>query len=163
MPRKKAVKPKDDAVTAKTLFDHISAITKTKNPNYWNTLSDNDKKTFNNYMIIRYMSMVDGWMEIISELQPYIQDLPPQMLYIVLSDILPTYKPFIKYIRGEKVENYESWLVDLFTNHYSVSKKEVDIYLKILYIDDTGKHHIKEICQMYGVDEKKIKSLKLGI
>jgi hypothetical protein len=151
------------AVKAKTLFDHINQITQIKNPNYWETLSDQDKKTWNNFMIIRYLGMIEEWVDMLSYLQPYIQDLPPQSLYKVLIEIIPKYKGFIKYISGEKVSKYEDWLVDLFVNHYNVSKKEVDSYLKILYIDDVGKSHIKELCQMYGVEEKKIKSLKLGV
>lgn len=159
MPAKKKVT--DEVVKAKNLFDHIKAVTTTKNPKYWDTLSDNDKKNWSNYMIIRYMSMLD--VELIDMLQPYIQDLPPEMLYNVLREYIPYYKGFIKYISAEKSSKYESWLVDVFVKHYNVSKKEVDNYLNILYITDNGKLHIKDVCQMYGVEEKKIKSLKLGI
>jgi hypothetical protein len=159
MPRKKKVDT--DVVKTKTLFDHLNAITKERDPNYWETLTEGDRKTFTNYMVLRYMSMVEEWLDTIAYLQPHIQDLPPNLLYKVLIDVFPPYRGFIKYISGEKVDKYEKWLVDLFSKHYTVSKKEIDTYLKILYLTDEGKSHILEVCEMYGVDPKLIKSLKL--
>jgi hypothetical protein len=91
----------------------------------------------------------------------YLQELDPSSLSKVLIDFLPYDKSFLKYISGEKEEKYESWLIDIFVNHYQTSKKEVVDYLKILYINDEGKSHIKHICEMYGVEPVKIKKLKL--
>jgi hypothetical protein len=34
---------------AKTLFNHLTAITSEQDPNYWDKLDDGDKKTFSNY------------------------------------------------------------------------------------------------------------------
>ena len=37
-------------VKRKNLFDHISAITSQQNPNYWDEISDGDKKSWSNYI-----------------------------------------------------------------------------------------------------------------
>ena len=40
---------------AKGLFDHIKAITSEQNPKYWDILEDDDKKTWSNYMVHRFL------------------------------------------------------------------------------------------------------------
>lgn len=82
-------KKKTNSIKKKTLFDHLNQITKVKNPNYWDTLSFEDKKTFDNYMIHRYLSMNMEWLDIIAQLQPYTQNLSKEMVYKVYSDLLP--------------------------------------------------------------------------
>ena len=52
----------------KTLFDHLKAITQYQDPNYWEKLSDADKKTWSNYMVHRFLSMNLDWVDIISDL-----------------------------------------------------------------------------------------------
>jgi hypothetical protein len=160
---KKVKKEENEEVAIKfaNLFDHLNAITQKKPKNYWDGLSHGDRKSWDNYMILRYLSMNTGYLEMISELQPYIQELERDVLSKFLIDALPYDKSFLKYISGEKSEKYESWLIDIFVNHYQTSKKEVVDYLKILYINDEGKSHIKELCVMYGVEPVKIKKLKL--
>ena len=69
---------------AKSLFDHIKAITSEQNPNYWETLDDGDKKTWSNYMIHRFLSMNPDWIQVLSEIQPYTQVLEPKALYLAL-------------------------------------------------------------------------------
>ncbi len=39
---------------AKSLFDHIKAVTQFQDPNYWDKLEDGDKKTWSNYMVHRF-------------------------------------------------------------------------------------------------------------
>jgi hypothetical protein len=69
---------------AKSLFDHIKAITNEQNPDYWVTLDDGDKKTWSNYMIHRFLSMNKDWIQVLSEIQPYTQVLEPNQLYLAL-------------------------------------------------------------------------------
>ena len=42
---------------AATLFDHITQITNVQNPKYWDTLDESDRKTWSNYMVLRFLSM----------------------------------------------------------------------------------------------------------
>ena len=74
---------------AKSLFDHIKAITSEQNPDYWATLDDGDKKTWSNYMIHRFLSMNKDWIQVLSEIQPYTQVLEPNALYLALIGLLP--------------------------------------------------------------------------
>ena len=97
----------------RTLFDHITNITSVQNPKYWDTLDEDSKKTWSNYMIHRFLSMNPDWIEILSEIQPYTQTLAPKSLYLLLIGLLPKGRYYMKYIKGKKVDKYESFLVEL--------------------------------------------------
>ena len=62
---------KQSLVKRKSLFDHINQITAVQNPNYWKELSDEDKKSWSNYMTHRFLSMKMEWVELVNELQKY--------------------------------------------------------------------------------------------
>lgn len=147
----------------KSLFDHIKAITSEQNPNYWETLSDADKKTWSNYMIHRFLSMNPEWIEILSEIQPYTQVLEPKQLYLSLIGLLPKGRYYLKYIKGKKENKYESWVVDLLKEDYQCSIKQAEDYLEILYSTREGRENIKYICEKYGIDKKQITKLKLKV
>ena len=148
---------------AKSLFDHIKQITDFQNPKYWDTLSESDRKSWSNYMVLRFISMKPDWIELVSDIQPYIQELPPKTLYAALIGVLPKGKNYLKYIKGKAEDKYEKWLLELVVRYYEISIKEAEDYLKILYLTNEGKKHIKQIAEAYGTDPKLITKLKLGL
>ena len=54
---------KKSSIKRKSLFDHINQITKIQNPNYWEQISEEDKKTWSNYMVNRFLSMKSDWID----------------------------------------------------------------------------------------------------
>ena len=74
-------------VKKKSLFDHINQITSVQNPNYWDEISDEDKKSWSNYMVNRFLSMKTDWIELVNELQKY--NLKPKELYKLYTNVLP--------------------------------------------------------------------------
>lgn len=147
----------------KSLFDHIKAITSEQDPKYWDTLEDSDKKTWSNYMVHRFLSMNKDWIEILSEIQPYTQTLPPKQLYLTLIDILPKGRYFLKYVKGKSESKYESFLVNLIRKNFECSTNTALEYCDILYSSIGGRESIKELCELYGVDKKEITKLKLKV
>ena len=148
---------------SKGLFDHIKAICNEQDPKYFDKLDDADKKTFSNFMIIRYMTMHPDWVTLISELQPTIQELPPKLLYKVLISVVPKGRHFLKYMKGSKSEQYEKWIVELVARYYEVSINEAEDYMEILLKSKDGNQKVKEIAEAYGSDPKEIKKLKLKV
>lgn len=148
---------------AKTLFDHIKAITSEQNPNYWNTLEDEDKKTWSNFMIHRFLSMNSEWVELLSEIQPLTQTLDPKSLYLVMIGLLPKGKYYLKYVKGKKDGKYEKWLVELIRQDYQCSTNQAEEYVEILYSTKEGREHIKYTCERYGIEKKQITKLKLKV
>lgn len=148
---------------AKSLFDHLNAITQDKNPRYWDTLDESDKKTWSNYMILRFLSMKPEWIELIADIQPYIQEAPPKAMYLALIGLIPKTRAFLKYMKPSSADKYEDWVIELVARYYEVSKLEAEDYVHILYQTTAGKTHIKEIAEAYGTDPKQITKLKLKI
>ena len=148
---------------AKTLFDHIKAVTQFQDPKYWDKLEESDKKTWSNYMIHRFLSMNPDWIEVLSEIQPYTQVLEPKNLYLSLIGIIPKGRYFLKYTKGKKENKYESFLIDLIKQDFMCSSKEAEDYCEILYSTREGRENIKYICEKYGIDKKQITKLKLKI
>jgi hypothetical protein len=148
---------------AKSLFDHIKAVTQFQDPKYWDKLEEVDKKTWSNYMVHRFLSMNPDWIQVLSEIQPYTQILEPQQLYLALIGILPKGRHYLKYTKGKKTDKYETWLIDLLKQEFSCSSHEAEDYCEILYSTKEGRENIKYLCERYGIDKKQITKLKLKL
>jgi hypothetical protein len=145
------------------LFDHISAVTEKQDPNYFNTISVEDKKTWTNYLIFRYLSMNYDFVEFLAEIQPLVETLEAEQFYKVMIDVIPKKKYYLKYMKGKKSADYEKWLIELVAKDNQVSTLQAEEYLDILYSTKNGKGEILNLCQKYGTPEKEISSLKLKI
>lgn len=148
---------------AKTLFDHINSITKDQDKKYWDKLEESDRKTWSNFMVLRFLSMNPDFLPLISQVQPVLQEVPPKALYLALIDLIPKGRYYLKYMKPKGEDKYENWLVELISKHYQVSKLESEDYLKILYNTRNGRERVKELCEIYGVETKQITKLKLNV
>lgn len=147
----------------KKLFDHIKAITDEQDPDYFDKLSEEDLKTWSNFMINRFLSMKTEWVEMIATILPLTQTLQPKEMYNLYINIIPKGKHFLKYIKGKGEERYEDFVVDLIKKEYLCSEAQANDYLDILYSTREGRENIKYICEKYGTDKKLITKLKLKI
>jgi hypothetical protein len=150
-------------MAAKKLFDHINAITTEQNPNYFDKLSEEDLKSWSNFMINRFLSMKPEWVELIATLLPLTQTLQPKEMYKLYISVIPKGKYYLKYIKGKGEEKYEDFLVELIKKEFVCSEKEANDYIEVLYSSREGRENIKYICEKYGTDKKQITKLKLKI
>lgn len=141
----------------KSLFDHINSIYQEQKKNYFQTLTDGDKKTYSAYMVNRFLSMNIHQLPLVNEIQKY--TLPNETHYLFFATTLPRGKQYNKYVKAAKETKYEEWLVTLVARHYCVSETEAISYLDIYYKDD--KPALRSLCEKYGVDPKVIKKAKL--
>ena len=148
---------------AKTLFDHINAIRQFQDPNYFDKLEEDDLKTWSNYMIHRFLSMNSNWIEVLSDLQPYTEQLTPKQLYLAYIGLLPKGRHYLRYVKGKKANKYESWMVELIKEDFQCSLRQAEEYVEILYSTREGRESIKSICEKYGIDKKEITKLKLKV
>lgn len=150
-------------MAAKKLFDHLNAITSEQDPNYFDKLSEEDLKSWSNFMINRFLSMKSEWVELIATLLPLTQTLQPKEMYKLYISVIPKGKYFLKYIKGKGEEKYEEFLIELIKKDFQCSEKEALEYIEVLYSTREGRENIKYICEKYGTDKKQITKLKLKI
>ena len=143
----------------KTLFDHIGHIREKQTENYFDTLTDEDKKTFVNYMINRFLSMDMNLVEVIDQLQVHSVGLKPRDYYRVLREVVPPGRSFHKYIKSSVDSENNSALVDLLASHFEVSKSEADSYASLFKLTDTGYEELVELCTKYGKEPKEVEKL----
>jgi len=154
-------KRKSQTLKKKNLFQHLSQVTTQQNPDYWNTLSDEDKKTWSNYMIHRFLSMKMEWVELVNELQKY--NLKPKELYKLYTNILPKGKQWLKYTKGRNQMEHPNWLINIVANQEQFSKREAYDMIEMLYLTEGGMLELGEICTKWGVEPKKIEELGLNV
>ena len=150
-------------MAAKKLFDHLNAITAEQDPKYFDKLSEEDLKSWSNFMINRFLSMKPEWVELIATLLPLTQTLQPKEMYKLYISIIPKGRQFLKYTKGKSEDKYEEFLIDLIKKEFQCSEKEALEYIEVLYSTREGRENIKYICEKYGTDKKQITKLKLKI
>jgi hypothetical protein len=150
-------------MAAKKLFDHLNALTVEQNPNYFKTLSEEDKKSWSNFMINRFLSMKPEWVELIASLLPLTQTLEPEQMYKLYINVLPKGKQYLKYTKGKSDDKYEQFLIDLIKKEYDCSERQANEYVEVLYATREGRENIQYICEKYGLTKKEISKLKLKI
>jgi len=150
-------------MAAKKLFDHLNAITAEQDPKYFDKLSEEDLKSWSNFMINRFLSMKPEWVELIATLLPLTQTLQPKEMYKLYISVIPKGKQYLKYTKGKSEDKYEEFLIDLIKKDFQCSEKEALEYIEVLYSTREGRENIKYICEKYGTDKKQITKLKLKI
>ena len=152
---------KKSSVKRKGLFDHIKQITAVQRPKYWEEISDEDKKSWSNYMTHRFLSMKVEWAELVNELQKY--NLKPKELYKLYINILPKGNQWLKYTKGRNQMEHPNWLINIVANHEQFSNREAYDMIEMLYLTEGGMLELGEICQKWGVEPKKIEELGLNV
>ena len=144
---------------SKSLFDHIKQITDVQNPNYWDSISDGDKKTWSNYMVNRFLSMKMDWIDIVNEVQRY--DLPPDVLYKLYTNIFPKGKQWLKYIKGDKKMKYPKWVYEIVSKHLQCSMREASDAVEMYDISHGGQSELIDILMKYGKTEQECRKIGL--
>jgi hypothetical protein len=149
---------------AKSLFDHIKGVTfrKTK----WEELSEEDVKSWSNYMIARFFSMEPEFVEVINEFQTYSNGiLSSKDYYKLLLDILPKKSIFLKYIKSKHKMEIETEILSTFCNHFELGRNEVYSYIR--FLKENNQDELTDILKQYGTPEvdiakfeKQLKNIK---
>lgn len=157
MPPRKKKETTEEQSPYKTLFDHIDAIYTNQRKDYFSKLEDGDKKTYNTYMVNKFLSMNPHQLPLVNEVQKY--QLTPEVQYLFYASVLPRGKQYNKFIKANKEQKFEPWLVDLIRGVFEVSGEQAEEYLSLYY----GKYpdKLRRICEDYGIDPKLIKKAKL--
>ena len=152
---------KKSSVKKKSLFDHINQITAVQNPNYWEEISVEDKKSFSNYMVNRFLSMKPELIDLVNELQKY--NLKPKELYKLYTNVLPKGKQWLKYTKGKSDMKYPEWLINIMRNSDESSRREAIDAIDMLMLTEGGMMELGETARKWGIEERKIKDAGLNV
>ena len=132
------------------IFDWLNQITYEKQP--WNSFTEEDKKSFEPYMIHRFLSMNPDYIEFVNLVQtfPYSDK---EKIYNIYLYMIPKKKMFLKYIKSSKTKRQEKLLKHIAL-YYECSLGEAEEYIDIL-----REHGVKNILNKLGVEEKEQKKL----
>jgi len=133
------------------IFDWLTQITVNKKS--WNSFSEDDKLSFNPYMIHRYLSMEKDYIDIVN----YIQVIPyteKEKIYKIYCNMIPKKNIFLKYIKSSSKKKIPDSVLQFIAKEYTCSLGEAEEYSHII-----GKNGIISILYKHGVDEKEQKKL----
>jgi hypothetical protein len=138
---------------SKNLFDHIKGVTLRKVK--WEDLSEEDIKSWNNYMITKFFSMEIELVEVMNDIQKYTNGiLTPKDYYKLLYDLLPKHSFFLKYVKSKTRVDIDMEFINVFCKHYELGKNEVYRYIKML--KNTNPNELVEVLKRYGLKENDI-------
>ena len=124
-----------------TIIDWINQILVDKKS--WDSFDESDQKTFSPFIINRWLSMDEEFIEVVNYFQKYsIGTLKPREVYKWYSDFLPRGKRFNKYIKGKKDKKYDPELINLLCKYFECSKIEVKENLLLI-----SKEELKQILE----------------
>ena len=132
------------------IFDWLKQITYEKQS--WNSFTEEDKASFNPYLIHRFLSMNPEYIEFVNLIQsiPYTEKEKIYKLYLYM---IPKKNMFLKYIKSNRVKIKDE-LLNHLASYYECSLREADEYYHMLHNDT-----IKGILKKRGVEDKEIKKL----
>ena len=134
----------------KNIWDWLKQINSVKaDPN---SFSDADWELWNSYMIHRFLSMNEDYVELVN----YIQTIPyteKEKIYKIYKNLLPKDNRFLKYTKSGNKKKPQV-LIEHITKYFECSTKEADNYITLLKKEGT-----QEILNKMGVEEKERKKL----
>lgn len=133
-----------------TVWDWLKQVTYIKDP--WNSFSDEDKESFNVYMLHKVISMYEPYIDLANYLQK-LWLLTPEQVYNIYCSYLPEDRVFAKYIKSN-TDKVDIGLVNILASHYQISTREVKSYLPLL-----SKDEIQNILLGRGINEDEIQKL----
>ena len=134
-----------------TLFDWLNQILLYKKE--WEEFDETEQKTFNTFMINRFLSMNEDFVDAVNICQEHTFEMENKDVYNLYRKLIPRQKRFLKYIKGKK-DKYSKSLLKFLAEHYKVSQREIVEYMPMI-----NKKHIEELAVLYGKNKKQIKEM----
>ena len=134
-----------------TLFDWLNQILLHKKK--WEEFSETEKKTFNTFMINRFLSMSKDFVDAVNICQEHTFQMEDKDVYNLYKNLIPKQKKFLRYIKGKK-DKYPKKLLQFLAEHFQVSQREIIKYMSLL-----TKQDIEYLGKYYGKNKKQIKEM----
>ena len=159
MSKKKSIETvQNNGPKKRSLFDHVKHIRQIQDPNYYLSLSQDEKKTFNHFMIIRALSMDESIVEDMAQLYQLFDKIPSPQFYQLLIALVPKSNRFYPWIKSKKMKHKKD-LLQYVSQRFKVSTHQANEYVNILLRTDEGQAELIDICKSFGLDDKQVEEL----
>lgn len=108
-----------------TIWDHLKNITTTKGK----FLGD---EGFNNWLINKFLSMNQNYVEVVNEVQKNTWQMSPKNLYALYKDLIPKQYVYLKYIKASNKKEYNLEQLESIKTYYQISSREAKEYIDML-------------------------------
>ena len=112
------------------IFRVLKSITLDKKE--WNKLDEEERNSFNNYMINRFLSMDPDYCEVVNIVQKNTWQMSGEHLYNLYKDLIPKQYKFLKYIKAKNKTEYDDEEVYAVRDYFEISKKEAKEYMDMM-------------------------------
>lgn len=147
----------------KNLFDHLTAIRTTKGSNYYDSLTEKEKKGFNHWSILHGLSQDINLTQLVAFLwtDGYYDSIPSNLFYKLLVDLVPQTNSRLYWIKKSKKSNNK--LIEYISKWYSISSREAEGYLNIFMESDGGIEEIANILEGSGLTDKEAEEILTNV
>tara|TARA_Y100001963_G_scaffold78066_1_gene108184 strand:+ start:878 stop:1306 length:429 start_codon:yes stop_codon:yes gene_type:complete len=131
-------------------FEHVKNLHTKKRQ--WEDFNDEEKKSFNVYIINKTLSFNPNYLNIVNMVQNYTglnQILSQKEVFNLYFSLLPNNFRFYRWIKGEKTKK-EKEKAEYLAVHFKISTREAYDYLKIL-----DKKTVNKIVKNYKNDTQR--------
>jgi len=142
---------------SKSLFDHLNQIRFGKDPNYYNELTESEKKGFSQFIILTGLSMDKTCIEEVSTISKYLNLIPNEHFYKLCCALIPSNQKFSKWIKNN-TSKINSEVTEYVAKYYEIGKDDAHDYCELM-MDCEEKTELINILSKYGLSEKEIKGL----
>ena len=132
------------------IFDWLLEISYNKRD--WNEFTPEQQAAFDPYMIHRFISMKQDYIELVSDLQQAIGALPNKYIYNIWSKTIPKRKTYFRYIKTKRPLPNDKLLI-ILANHWRISKREIKDNYHLI-----SKEYIENLLYELGIDGRKHKT-----
>ena len=123
-------------------FEHIKNLHSKQRR--WEDFNDEEKKSFNVYIINKTLSFNPNYLSIVNYVQKYSAgQISPREVFKIYFNLLPTTFQFHKWIKGKKSDK-DKEKIETLAMHFECSTREAEAYLQIL-----DKKSLKSILKNY--------------
>ena len=152
------MKRKETSTKSRGLFDHVKHIREIQDPKYYDSLTEDERKSFNKFMLCRALSMDSDVVEDISYVSKYFSIVPEKQFYQLLIALVPKSRKFSPWIKSKKLK-IDPTLIELLCKHYELGTSDIEDYCRVLFSSEENLKWLAELLSKYGHTEKQIEKL----
>lgn len=132
------------------IWDWLNQITYEKQE--WSSFTEDQQASFNPYMIHRFVSMYNGYIDIANIAQK-IPLTEKEKVYTIYKTLLPKKKMYLKYVKNQNQNNYKE-IAEYVSDYFEISLGEADEYIYLLQ-----EYGVRDILWRMGVSEDETEKL----